>query len=157
MRKRFVSVVGGVCLLGLVGGTVVANAGGADITAPETITVLGTTIKDRYVDVGKHGFSPGDVLVFVERLNDEADDSVVGKSRIQCTVHVGPWAICVGTFDFTGRGEIVGEGLVPFGDDAVSFDVPVTGGTGDFTNVRGEVHIEPVSDEVERESFELIP
>ena len=156
MRKRLVSVVGGVCLLGLVGGTVVANAG-ADITVPETVAVLGTTIQDRYVDVGKHGFSAGDVLVFVERLTDEADDSVVGKSRIQCTVHVGPWAICVGTFNFTGRGEIVGEGLVPFSDNVASFDVPVTGGTGDFTNVRGEVHIEPVSEEVERESFELIP
>ena len=157
MQKRLVSVVGGVCLLALVGGTVVANAGGADITAPETITVFGTTTKDRYVDVGKHGFSPGDVIVFTERLNDAADESVVGKSRIQCTVNVGPWAICIGTFDFTGRGEIVGEGLVPFGDDAVPFDVPVTGGTGDFTNVRGEVHIDPVSNELERESFELIP
>jgi hypothetical protein len=156
MRKKLVSLVGGVCLLGLVGGTVVANAG-ADITSPETITVLGTTIQDRYVDVGKHGFSAGDVLVFVERLTDEADDSVVGKGRIQCTVHVGPWAICVGTFNFTGRGEIVGEGLVPFSDNVASFDVPVTGGTGDFTNVRGEVHIEPVSEEVERETFELIP
>ena len=156
MRKRFVSVVGGVCLLGLVGGTVVANAG-ADITSPETIATLGTTIKDRYVDVGKPGFSPGDVLVFVERLNDEADDSVVGKSRIQCTVHVGPWAICIGTFNFTGRGEIVGEGMVPFEDNVDPFDVPVTGGTGDFSNVRGEVHIEPVSDAVERETFELIP
>ena len=156
MRKKLVSLVGGVCLLGLVGGTVVANAG-ADITSPETITVLGTTIKDRYVDVGKPGFSAGDVLVFVERLTDEGDDSVVGKGRIQCTVHVGPWAICTGTFNFTGRGEIVGEGLVPFSDNVASFDVPVTGGTGDFTNVRGEVHIEPVSDTEERETFELIP
>ena len=157
MRKRFVSVVGGMCLLGLVSGTVIANAGGANITAPETITVLGTTTKDRYVDVGKPGSSPGDVIVFVERLTDEADDSVLGKGRIQCTVHVGPWAICIGTFDFTGRGEIVGEGIGALGDDAVSFDVPVTGGTGDFTNVRGEVHIEPVSDGVERETFELSP
>jgi hypothetical protein len=156
MRKKLVSLVGGVCLLGLVGGTVVANAG-ANITSPETITVLATSIKDRYVDVGKHDFSAGDVLVFVQRLTDETDDSVVGQSRIQCTVHVGPWAICIGTFNFTGRGEIVGEGLVPFSDNVASFDVPVTGGTGDFTNVRGEVHIEAVSDEEERDTFELIP
>jgi hypothetical protein len=156
MRKRLVSVVGGVCLLGLVGGTVVANAG-ADITSPETITVLGTIIKDRHVDIGKRGFSAGDVFVFVERLTDEADDSVVGKGRIQCTAHVGPWAICIGTFSFTDRGEVVGEGMVPFGDNVDPFDVPVTGGTGDFTNVRGEVHIEGVSDTEERETFELIP
>lgn len=157
MRKKLASVVGGVCLVALVGGTVAANAGAADITVPETITVLGTTIQDRYVDVGKHGFSAGDLIVFVEKLSNEADDSVLGKGRIQCTAHIGPWAICIGTFNFSGRGEIVGEGMVPFGDDVASFDVPVTGGTGDFTNVRGEVHIEPVSDGVERETFELIP
>ena len=156
MRKKLVSVVGGVCLLGLVGGTVVANAG-ADITSPETITVLGTTIKDRFVDVGTHGFSAGDVIVFVERLTDEADDSVVGKSRIQCTVHVGPWAICIGTFNITGRGEIVGEGLVPFGPDVTTFDVPVTGGTGEFANVHGVTHIESISETEERHTFELIP
>jgi hypothetical protein len=82
----------------------------------------------------------------------------VGWARIQCTVHVGPWAICVGTFEITGRGEIVGQGMVPFGrQDVASFDVPVTGGTGDFANVRGEVHIEDISETEERETFELIP
>jgi hypothetical protein len=154
MRTRFVSVVGLVCLLGLIGGTVVANAG-ADITSPETFTLVGTTIKDRFVDVGKHGFSPGDVNMFVERLTDETD-AVVGKARIQCTSHVGPWAICIGTFNITGRGEIVGEGIVPFGPDATSFDVPVTGGTGDFSNVRGEVNVVPTATG-EVDTFDLIP
>jgi hypothetical protein len=156
MRKWVVSLVGAVCLLGLVGGTLVANAG-ADITVPETITVLGTTVRDRYVDVGKPRFSSGDVFVFVERLTDESDDSLVGTSRIQCTAHIGPWAICIGTFSITGRGEVVGEGLVPFGEDVAPFDVPITGGTGDFANVRGEVHVEPISGSEERLTFNLIP
>jgi hypothetical protein len=141
----------------LAGGALVANAG-ANITAPETITLLGTTTKDRYVDVGKKGFGPGDQFVFVESRTDESDGSVVGKARIQCTAHIGPWAICVGTFDITGRGEIVGQGMVPFGDEDVeSFDVPVTGGTGDFANIRGEAHIEPISEGEERITFDLIP
>lgn len=70
---------------------------------------------------------------------------------------IGPWAICVGTFNFTGRGEVVGEGMGPFGEDVAPFDVPITGGTGDFANVRGEAHIEPISDTEERETFELTP
>ena len=154
MRKRLVSVVGLVCLLGLIGGTVVANAG-ADITSPETFTLVGTTIKDRFVDVGKEGNSPGDVIDFVNRLTDETD-AVVGKARIQCTLHVGSWAICIGTFDITGRGQIVGEGMVPFSADTTSFDVPVTGGTGDFSNVRGEVTVTP-TDTGESDAFSLIP
>lgn len=154
MRKRLVSVVGLACLIGLIGGTVVANAG-ADITSPETFTVVGTVIKDRFVDVGKQGDSPGDVLVFVEKLTDESDADM-GKARIQCTAHIGPWAICIGTFNITGRGEIVGEGMVPFGPDVTSFDVPVTGGTGDFSNVRGSVTVEP-TDTGEVDTFDLIP
>jgi hypothetical protein len=95
--------------------------------------------------------------MFVEKLTDESDDSVVGKARIECTMHINSWAICTGTFDFTGRGEIVGQGMVPFDNDATSFDVPVTGGTAEFANVRGDVHIEQISDEVERDTFHLIP
>ncbi len=156
MRKKLLAVVGVACALGLVGGTLVANAG-ADITAPETITVLGTVTKDRFVDVGKKGPTPGDTFMFVEQLTDESDDSVVGKSNIACTMHIGSWAICTGTFNITGRGEIVGQGLVPFGQGGSSFDVPVTGGTGEFANVRGEVHIEPISETEERHTLELIP
>ena len=155
MRKRVVAVVGIACALGLAGGALVANAG-TDITAPETFTVLGTTIKDRFVDVGKKGFGPGDVSVFVDNLTDDSG-ALVGKSRIQCTIHIGPWAICTGTFNVNGRGEIVGQGLVPFSEDATTFDVPITGGTGEFDNVRGEVHIELVADGQEENTFDLIP
>ena len=157
MRKKLLAVVGVACALGLVAGTFVANAG-ADIAAPETITVLGTVTKDRYVDVGKKGPTPGDTFMFVEQLTDESDDSVVGKSNISCTMHIGSWAICTGTFTINGRGEIVGQGLVPFGqDDVASFDVPVTGGTGEFDNVRGEVHVEGISETEERHTLSLIP
>ena len=156
MRKKLLAVVGVTCALGLASGDLVANAG-TNITAPETITVLGTTTKDRFVDVGKPGPTPGDTFMFVEKLTDESDDSVVGKARIECTMHINSWAICTGTFDFTGRGEIVGQGMVPFDNDAPSFDVPVTGGTAEFANVRGDVHIEQISDDVERDTFHLIP
>ena len=154
-RRKLVSTVGAACLLGVFGGTVVANAG-ADITSPETITVLGTTIKDRFIDVGKPGFGPGDVAMFVENLTDESG-ALVGKARIMCTIHINPWAICTGTFDINGRGEIVGEGMVEFSEDVTTFDVPITGGTGEFANVRGEDHIESLSDTKERHTFDLIP
>jgi hypothetical protein len=156
MRKTFVSVVALACLVGLAGGTLIANAG-ADITAPETFTVIGTTIRDRFADVGKHGFSSGDTFSSVERMTNEADDTRVGTGRIRCTVHIGPWAICVGTFAIDDRGEIIAEGMVPLSEDVTTFDVPVTGGTGDFANVRGEVHVEPLSETEERDTFELIP
>ena len=48
-------------LLGLIGGGVAANAG-TDITSPETITTVRTTVKDKVVDVGKRGPSVGDTF-----------------------------------------------------------------------------------------------
>jgi hypothetical protein len=48
-------------LLGLIGGTVAANAG-TDITSPEIITTVGTTVKDKSVDIGKRGPTVGDTF-----------------------------------------------------------------------------------------------
>jgi hypothetical protein len=156
MRKWVATLAGLACLVGVIGGTVVANAR-TSITSPESFTVIGTQTKGKGVDVGKKGPSPGDSFFFVEQLTDE-EGADVGKARIECTQHVGPWAICTGTFDITDRGEIVGAGMVPFGPnvDMPLFDVPVTGGTGDFANVRGEVHVEP-TETGERDTFDLIP
>jgi hypothetical protein len=52
MRNRIVSVAVAAGLLGLIGGTVAANAG-TNITSPETITAVGTSTKDKFVDGGK--------------------------------------------------------------------------------------------------------
>jgi hypothetical protein len=56
------------------------------------------------------------------------------------------------------RGEIVAEGTYPPYADLHTppFDFAVTGGTGDFSNVRGTVHVE-VLDAAERFTFSLIP
>jgi hypothetical protein len=48
-------VVAAAGLLGLLGGTMVANAGTTAIPSPETITTVGTVLKDKFVDVGKKG------------------------------------------------------------------------------------------------------
>ena len=126
-----------------------ANAG-SDIAAPETFTVVGTVTNDRFVDVvqvvyshgawvkvNKPGPSVGDVAATVLTLKSEAG-APLGTARIQCVFHLDEWAICTGAFNFTGRGEIIGEGTVNIGSENPLVIVPITGGTGDFANVRGE-------------------
>ena len=154
MGKKVMSIVGVLCVLGVLAGALVANAG-SRITTPETLTLLGTTIKDKFVDVGKPGQTPGDQILFIEDLTDAG--AKVGKARIECTLHLGQWAICTGTFNIAGRGEIVGQGMVHFTEDASSFEVPITGGTGEFANVRGVDHVESLSDTEERHTLELLP
>jgi len=140
MRTRIVSVVAAAGLLGLIGGSVVASAG-TSIPSPETITIVGTGGKDKTVDVGKQGPSVGDMTAWTIDIKSQAGVDL-GTERVQCTLGVGGWAICIGTLDITGRGEIVSTGMVDFGPGrSHRFDVPITGGTGDFANVRGVVHV----------------
>lgn len=154
MRTRIAAVVAAAALLGLLGGTMVASAG-TSITAPETITTVGTTVKGNFVDVGKKGPSVGDT--FADTIDIKSQAGVdLGTQRTQCVLGVGRWAICTGTFDITGRGEIVGTGAVNFAPDNQDFDVPITGGTGDFANVRGVAHIH-LTENGETDTLELLP
>jgi hypothetical protein len=154
MRARIVAVVAAACLLGLIGGTVVASAGTA-IPSPETITTVGTEVKDKSVDVGKQGPSVGDTFVSTLDIKSQAGVDL-GTERTQCTLGTGQWAICTGAFDITGRGEIVGTGMVNFGTESPDFDVPITGGTDDFANVRGVAHIH-LTENGETDTLELLP
>ena len=123
MRNTVVSVAVAAGLLGLIGGTVAANAG-TDITSPETITTVGTTTKDKFIDVGRQGPSVGDT--FATTVDIKSTTGVdLGTERTQCTLGTGRWAICTGAFDITGRGEIVGTGMVNFGTESPDFDVPI--------------------------------
>ena len=128
MRNSVVSVAVAAGPLGLIGGTIAANAG-TDITSPETITTVGTTVKDKSVDIGKRGPTVGDT--FATTVDIKSTTGVdLGTERTQCTLGTGRWATCTGAFDITGRGEIVGTAMVNFGSESLDFDVPITGGRG---------------------------
>ena len=154
MRTKVMAAVAAVGLLGLIGGAVAASAG-TDITAPETITTVGTVLKDKFVDVGKQGPSVGDTFATTLDIKSQAGVDL-GTERTQCTIGTGRWAICTGAFDITGRGEIVGTGAVNLGAESPDFDVPITGGTGEFANVRGVAHIH-LTENGETDTLELLP
>jgi hypothetical protein len=154
-----------ISLLGLAGVLVVISVGGismalaaGDITQPETIVTVDTTVKEGFVDVGKKGFSVGDSFMFLDRLTSEADGASVGTAHGQCTFTLRGWALCEAAFFIGDRGEVSVEGAVLLTEETTTFDVPITGGTGEFENVRGSIHIEPTDDEaVSLLTFNLIP
>jgi hypothetical protein len=126
MKNRAIGV--GLAALLMIGGTIAANAA-TNITSPETITTVGTVVKDKDVDVGKQGPSVGDTYAWTLDIKSQAGVDL-GTERTQCTLGTGRWATCTGAFDITGRGEIVGTGMVNFGSESLDFDVPITGGRG---------------------------
>ena len=154
-RKLLISGLAGVLVL--VGGGLTAALAGNNITSPETLVLTETNIKGKGIDVGKPGFGPGDTFLFVSSLTDPADDSRVGTVRGQCTVQIGPWQLCEAGAFLDGRGQIFVSGVIQNTDQPTAFDIPVTGGTGEFDNVRGFVHIDPVSNNVSDDTLTLIP
>jgi allene oxide cyclase-like protein len=157
VRKLSVLATVGALLAVGIGGITTALAA-SDITSPETIVLTETMVKERYLDLGKQGGppTPGDTFFFVDSLTDE-DDAKVGSVRGHCTFQIASWGSCeVGAF-LTDRGQIYVEGVVHFTEDVAAFDLPITGGTGDFDNARGSVHIEEVSNRVTETTISVLP
>ena len=156
MFKR-VLIFGLACVLVIVGGGLTMALAGNNITSPETLVLTETNLKGKFVDVGKPGFGPGDSFIFVDSLTDPADGSRVGTVRGQCTIQIGHWQTCqVGGF-LNDRGQIFVSGVTQNTDQPMAADLAITGGTGEFENARGSVHVDPVSDTESETTIRLIP
>jgi hypothetical protein len=129
----------------------------------DSFVVRGREVAGKEVNVDGARFGPGDYFLFKERLTDSAGTHV-GADRVICTVHL-PFTqsrfaiLCEGTFKFNGRGgiergQISVEGVLVFREGVNSLTLPITGGTGHYQNVRGELHVPARGNSL---TFHLIP
>jgi hypothetical protein len=129
----------------------------------DTFVVTGREVAGKEVNVNGRRIGPGDYFLFKERLTNSAGTHV-GYDNIICTVHF-PFTqnrfgtLCEGTFTFSGRGGIERgtisvQGVLVFREGVNSFALAVTGGTGHYQNVRGEVHVPAQGSSL---TFHLIP
>ena len=109
-----------------------AAAAGSDV-----IRVREITTRNRNIDVGRDGESPGDYFVFESRLMQKGER--VGRDSVRCMLGIRTFT-CDGTFLMTGRGKIAVAGTL-FADQN-DFRLPITGGTGAFKDARGQMTVE---------------
>ncbi|HEX7248280.1 MAG TPA: hypothetical protein VF351_09300 [Actinomycetota bacterium] len=114
----------------LVGG---AGSGG------ESFTIVSTSLRFKDIDVGPAGESPGDYFLEKSALWNDAETERVGWDLVQCTLDFGTTAICTVALRLFGRGQLTGTGAVEFTSQSLLF--PITGGTGDFRDVTGQVRV----------------
>ena len=116
----------------------------------QVITVREVQNRDRYVDVGARGESPGDYFIFESRLMKRGEQ--VGRDSGRCLLGIRTFT-CEATALLNGRGKIVVGGTL-FTDQR-DFRLAITGGTGEFKDARGQLTV------VERKQtylvFELLP
>lgn len=120
---------------------------GRDGDHRERIVLLGRVVQDTvFVNVGDSAEGPGDYNVFRYDVFSEGKSLTrVGDSFVMCVNQFPPaGSQCEAVTRLEGRGDITFQGLAPR-DISEDFTIAVTGGTGDFRNVRGEATLELVS------------
>ena len=134
------------CLLGLVAG--VGNV--AFAAEMERLAVVERAANDVVTDTGVSGDTVGDILTFANEVYDEANTTKVGTDNGWCvrTVVGKAWE-CFWTMSLAD-GQITVEG--PF-MDAGDSTLAVTGGTGAYAGVGGEMKLHARDDKSSEYDF----
>lgn len=104
---------------------------------PHVLTVVEHADTDAVVDIGPVGDSLGDILAFGNPIFDAANAREIGRDQGYCvrTNAPGSWE-CNWTV-VLDQGSVVVEG--PFYDDLRDSQLAITGGTGAYRDVSGEM------------------
>lgn len=131
------------------------GAGAApDIGRAQKLTFKATTLKLKFVDADGDGKQDaGDYVIFTEQLTNRSGTVVKGVDTVRCTLNVAGHGQqvtqCDGEF-VLHRGEIIVSGLA-------SPMVAVTGGTGQFSNARGQASVDSIDPDTEIITVWLTP
>ena len=156
MRKLLVVAATAVALF-LTLGPVLAASAGTSVTAPRTIRLVARQVSAAFIPVpGQtgHRLAAGDQLVFTEALS--RNGARYGHDAVHCIIVAAADAICVGAFNLPG-GQLIIAGDVGNINAIGSKTVAVTGGTGRYRNVRGQLAVKDRSQAVSVDTFVLIP
>lgn len=115
------------------------------IPADETIVLIAKVTKERFVDVRPRGESVGDYFLVREALFNE-EGGRVGRVAYRCMLQFLPDLHCDGSNVLRGRGQITFAVVLDTSRETFP-PVPLTGGSGDFANVGGQMLIEPQNGE----------
>src|SRR5262245_42857422 len=160
MRRLLPLVLAAV--IGLVGAGLTSAFAAAQIAQEETIVLGEHTLNGRAtLDlVGKpDGDNPGGRSVFLSVLRD-AEELRVGRMFVDCTVQFAKRDACSHVYDLEGRGTITALGMIPVSQlqQGGTWQLAITGGTGEFENVGGSTTVVIVDDAGNSEhSLHLLP
>lgn len=112
-------------------------------TGPRVFRLVAVSTEQTFLDLGAGGASLGDHVVFTTRLLK--GDTQIGHQGGVCTVTSAQAneAQCVATYSLRG-GQITGQALIVLGDPA-PYAVAITGGSGKYQGVEGEVRVRPAT------------
>ncbi|NUP19694.1 MAG: hypothetical protein HOZ81_27165 [Streptomyces sp.] len=136
----------GACLTAAVALTAPLPASAAPAQDDETFTLFAREVAGQGEETEGEQQAPdiGDSFAFADDLYQTKGGEKVGRDGVTCTVvRLGNPGdlLCVGTFVVPG-GHIAGQALLPLQETegTPTFDIAITGGTGDYEAARGSIH-----------------
>jgi hypothetical protein len=143
--RRSVAVAAVAAALAAAGTFSVAAVAGGD--GGSTIRLFEHGTSHVWLDQGAKGHGPGDQFVFAGDVFDREDGDEVGRLGGTCTLVSDKEVLCVANLALED-GQIASQGLFDANDlfhgKPVAF--PITGGTGDYRDARGEGTVELLKD-----------
>lgn len=108
-----------------------------------TLVVIEHATSDTLIDLGEEGASIGDMIAFANDVYDETNTDQIGTDQGSCVLTVpGEAYECAWTLTLE-EGQIMVQG--PFFENSDS-TLAITGGTGAFLGVSGQLTVRPLSD-----------
>jgi hypothetical protein len=160
MRRVFPLVL--VAVIGVVGAGLTSAFGAAQIAQEETVVLSEHSLNGRAtLDLaGKpDAYNAGDRYIFRSILRDE-QQARVGQMFVDCTVQFAKRDSCSHIYDLEGRGTITALGMIPVSQLKLggTWQLAITGGTGEFENVGGSTTVTIVDDAGDSQhSLHLLP
>lgn len=156
--KTLMFVLVSATAVALTGGIGMAMASGGDISQPTTIRAVAKI--SAFGDAIARPGDPSHVAnsyALSGSLWNASQTRRIGRIDVACTVTTthGDRALCDSTYKLAGRGEISASGVSPT-NGAPDTD-PITGGDGQFRNVRGQVEVGDSSSSTVSITLELEP
>lgn len=149
--RKLLTLIAAVLVTGLLVGSM--SPVGAQAGGDETLVVVAQTVRFKFIDLDRHGESPGDKVIIKDAVWNETQTERVGTDWIVCTLDFGTTAVCTVAVKINGRGTLTGTGAPNL--QVGSFVFPVTGGTGDFQHVTGQVRVTFTAEDISRLEFHL--
>jgi hypothetical protein len=145
LRRAGLAALAAVVLAVALAALASATGRDSDHRGVEVLKLQFKTVQIAEEDLGEEGFSAGDRFTLLDSL--WIDGKKAGELGIDCVSvdldgQTGETAHCVATATLPG-GQITTQGLIAFTDQPVQrFSLAVTGGTGDYRTVGGEIRVE---------------
>jgi hypothetical protein len=138
MRRRLAALGVVFAVIGVAVANLALSPASSQVTSNRFTVTFPKSRPDNVIDIGKNGFSPGDMFIFRGKLTRAGE--AVGRIWAKATFlrRKGSLALAEANFRIFGKGQLAAQGRIYF-ERRDQGKLAITGGGGDYRRASGTV------------------